>query len=759
MTALRQGEHFPVRVQFHSDWICGTGVGRYGSYDKSVERDHDGLPIVRGGALTALLRDAAETVVRGLDEGESGVWHRWLVRLFGSQPGREGDETGQAPRPSSLVSPPLRLPGPLRKEIIRHGIADATVVVRAGVRINHQTGVASDDTLRVEQRARAGLALTADWTLTIPGASQGDVSWPAELLLRAAASQVTAIGGKRRRGAGRCEVTIGDGGQDRLNELLDKLGETDAETPEPPELVKNSTDAAPLGQRGDQPLKHRHDLRITVHSPVVINRGLRGNVVLTEKFIPGTALLALVARALRERATRLITAGELVITDATIEIDGKRSVPTPLSLRVGKTHPDGPLINTLFHEPGGKTVDPPAYCLEQEDALIVGEPDLIEAIHAAINDEKQRPTEDDGLYVNEGISTGTVLRAQIWAAQDIDITSLDGKQSVGRSKKDDYGHIEVRVLPASESVVSPPPADQGKLVVWLQSDVVLRGENGQPDPTARLLGKLLAERLGVKLVPADDGYRLGVRRIESWQTRWGLPRPSLLALRAGGVASFTVDGVISAKAWRSVLAEGIGERRAEGFGRVSFQADFLGHESVRHRPAGPGKAQRSDDDKAELGPTVATFVRLLRYSWRDRIRDAVLALGASTERRSKLVPPQVSNSQLGALRTLADRLLAESVARAATPPSEAKTAINNWLRATTSIPRRRDQWTELVLTQLSKLVNEPDSVWDLLEMGENRPPSAIDLSVEAIAWTLIEATRVQTRQAQSSSRQRNGGGA
>jgi CRISPR-associated protein Csx10 len=709
---------FPVTVTFTSDWMCGTGTGRFGATDRQLLRDRDGLPMVRGKALAAMLRDGAETVARGLDDGaKRGRWQAWVDYLFGSQPAVErGNATGP-PRPSVLAPRGLRLPAAFRAHIGDDPsttlLAEATIVLRAGVRINRDTGTAADDMLRVDERARAGLTVEGQWTIT-SGTPGKPVPWEAELLLRAAATMVTAIGGKRRRGAGKCAVRIGSGGRDRLVELLDLID--DAAWPPEHEAVR--PERSPLGTRSPDELAPIAELRITALSPLTFNRGPLGNIVLTEQFVPGSTLLALVARAVRGSATDAITGGRLVVTDATVEIDGGRSLPTPLCLARPREDTDGPWRNLLLaNEMAGKATTPDAFCVPGDADAVFAEPRIVEHGHGVIDDKHQRPTEDSGgLYINRALDTGTVLRAQIWATAEVDIdnTRIAGERSLGRSRKDDYGHVSVEVLPLAAGPAKVP--HDGRLTVWLTSDLLLRGENGQPDPTATRLATTLGAALGVTLAPVSGAYK--VRRRESWQTRWGLPRPSLVALRGGSVFRFRVtDGEIDTAAWLRVQSGGLGERTPEGFGRIVLNPPMLRQERVDSRDALPATNDRIADEPA--GEVDVT--KLLEHGWRAKLRRRVLTAAADDTKRATLLSKGVTAAQLGTLRALANRL------------PESTKLIQQW---------------EQKLAPL--LAADGRALWKLLDVA---PPTTVasGLRNETLRTLLVEVARIEVRRQQSGS--------
>lgn len=800
---LRNRQPFAVTVEFLSDWACGTGTTRYGAVDREVHRDRDGLPMLRGKTLVGMLRDAAETVVEALDEGRDRLWHDWLRVLFGDRSGAHGIPGARpGPLPAALVAHPLRLPEPVRAaladldELSRHLARDATVTLRPGVQIDTRTGVAADNMFRVEERASSGLVVTADWQLsfdTLP--PDAPVPWEAEFLLRAAARLVDAVGGKRRRGAGRCRVEVASGGRsdrasgdasgrpvDRLAELLALVDEARPPQVALPAAPDGEPSASPsgagtvgsLGRRRDDVLQHRYDLRITALTPLLFVRGEIGNLVHTERFIPGTALLPALHEALGEQATELITSGRAIVTNATVEIDGRRSLPTPMALQQEKGRPDSALVNLLVPPSDGRHDDRRlrpwgGFCVATEAGIRRATPKLVEWAHSSIEDEPQRPTEDTGgFFVYEAIDTGTVLRAEVWLPADVSLntTRLAGRRRIGRSRKDDYGLVDIEVSTPDPSTVwlrtgvaSPASGHPDELVVWLLSDVLLRGAAGEPAADVGRFAEVLGEALGVGLrLPdaVDDAAEAGTppgalvtfRRVESWQRRWSLPRPSLTGLGAGSVLRFQMVGTPpSAEAYRRVEACGVGERTAEGFGRVALAPELLGRETVVLAPpaspvppqasppvSSPGARPTGGGAPAAVPPLVVDLLvrgwsRELRRRVRERVKDPTV--------RGRLVPDNVGAAQLGTVRTIADRLAADD------DPS----ALLGWIKATRNVLKRSAAWGTDRLDLLERLADGADpELWNLLgvSLPLGVPEVAAALHRPAYAWLLAEAAREQT---------------
>ncbi|WJK38040.1 RAMP superfamily CRISPR-associated protein [Solwaraspora sp. WMMA2056] len=800
---LRNGRPFTVTVVFLSDWACGTGTARHGAVDREVQRDADGLPMLRGKALTAVLRDAAETVAVGLADGAAdGIWYAWVEAVFGSQPGASSrqrlDPGGQfrpqprtSPVPAALQGRPLHLPGPVRAAIAaldersRVLAREAAVLLRPGVQIDVDRHTAADDTLRVEERAAVGLTVTADWQLTFPGLAVGaPVPWEAELLLRAAARLVDAIGGKRRRGAGRCRVTIAgdeaagdDAARDdaagtesagtdvageqvgrRLGALLERVDQARSPAEVVPSAVADPAGAT-LGARMSDPPVHRHDLRITTLTPLLVARGVLGNMVLTERFVPGTSLLPMVAKALGEQATELITGGRAVVTNATVEIAGERSLPLPRALHRPKdADQDQQLVNLLTPRADDSQRLRPmvGFCVaDGAGGIRIAEVDLVTQAHAVVDDGPQRPTEDSGgLFVYEAIAAGTALRCELWLPADADLDTdwLDGEHAIGRSRKDDYGRVRVDVLaPGTPALAARGTVtDSRQLVVWLLSDLLLRGPAGEPVTDPQALAATLAEALRVDLTLPDDspdrlpaGF-LTTRRVESWQRRWSMPRPSLTGLAAGSVVRFDMIGVPDEEALHRVEATGVGDRTAEGYGRLALQPVLLDRTTVAMaaepaaEPAAVSRSAGPQTPAGRPGATPALVTELVRRGWRRELHRTAAVRVADDALRDLLVPPDVSMAQLGALRTLADRLTAGD------DPAQ----VRGWIAATRRNRARRESWGVERLDLLDRLASGDEVLWSHLGV---RPPTGVadELHRPAAGWLLAEVVRAAVERRRS----------
>ncbi|MEA2686926.1 MAG: CRISPR-associated protein Csx10, partial [Actinomycetota bacterium] len=342
------GETLQLALTMTSDWHVGAGYGRPGEVDRLVRRDPDDLPFVPAKTLTGIWRDACEVVARGLDDGTSdGSWQEWVRWIFGSQPaqGEEGPI-----RRAALSIRAARYPAALRNAMPIPGrarVREAVTFVKPRVAIDPATGHARPDFLRFEEMARAGSVLTASARLDFEDLDVAARSVVTALLVMGAA-MVERLGGKRRRGAGSCRMEI-DGAPPLAAVVEWVRGTTIPRAPVP------SANAFTIG---DQPVQFAGrwmvvPLSLRLESPVIVHLRTIGNSVCSLPFIPGGHLLAAaLARLPRAGQVDLGGAarrGELVVTNATVLVEGERAVPVPACLVREKDAEDADPEQTWFN--------------------------------------------------------------------------------------------------------------------------------------------------------------------------------------------------------------------------------------------------------------------------------------------------------------------------------------------------------------------------------------------------------------------------
>lgn len=713
-----------LAIEFLSDWHCGSGAGEHAGIDRTIRLDHNGFPFVPGRTLRGLWRDAAETAARALDDGSQGEWSELAGYIFGDPKLAEQDPLlAQA----ALAVRPAYLSGQWHRALCSNSeekalLTEALRIERSAVAIMDDTGTAAPDHLRLIEFARAGLQLEADIHLRV------ELDWQISLLLQASLKLLDHVGSFRRRGAGRASLTLHNADGSSLETLPQLLKAHQDEVAsfrisDLPELQTAPTPTlAPTGTRAPAvELVHAFDLTFVLKQPAVCTRSVRGNTIMSHDYLPGATVLPIIAQAIGNDASSLIRSNQLVVTPAhpVVSQDGQtgiRSAATPLVL----TSPDK---GRAWHDNAEAVVDLRAsanaadptrrpirgWCGIAADAfsgnLTIGSVELVTIAHASIDDDQQR-TLTNGLYALQAIAAGTVLRSEVWLPHGTDqkilnsIQTMNGQQvSVGRYRHGDYGFADLQV-----TAVDSRPSDNAKtdqFTVWLESDAVLLNEFGQADASEEQLTKAIRELLAAQGIDTElFEASLLTNRIDSWTATTALPRPSIIGLAAGSVATFLIEnGEFALAKIETALAQGIGVRRAEGFGRVRLLHEPRTGSSwaaIQSTPFSVRSNSPDDDENLDDWARASDWDSFRRMAWRDEILRRMRDLAV---READDILPGTSLSNLGTLRRAAIELAADDQ------------AVERWIAGIENRPSMQATWAEcLASTGFVAAVGRPKAV-------------------------------------------------
>jgi CRISPR-associated protein Csx10 len=744
---------FTITVKMLSDWHIGCGAGRTGDIDSLVQRDQDGFPYIPAKTLTGIWRDACELIALGLDNGnEDGAWKKWLDYLFGEQPSIAKQVIEASPRSAALSIRAAFLPVNLRTALKdKPHLKEALSFVKPGIQIDAESGCAKEDFLRFEEMVRGGTILEAKCEFNLPKDEyQRRVAYA---LLIAGSKLLERLGGKRRRGAGKCQLVINKNTyqEENIQDWIDWL-EANQEAPCVPESDEDSNTNNEQYTQTENDSWLQCPLTITTKSPLIISKRTVGNITETLDYIPGTHLLRLVIRKLAHLGVNLssaIACGDILITNATLEVDGQQGRPVPLALFYeklgGGIEKDGAVYNRFLEFPSGDK-QLKGYrggyigSTNQSNLPKYAKANLIIGTHNTIEDEYQRPTSDvGGVYSYQAIQPGTKLQAELRLRRSLAEQlskkqkkwwdCLKGEDSLGQSKKDDYGavHIEIATPKKDEIKIEN---NQGKLTVWLFSDVLIRDERLRPSTSIDDFRKELEKHLSVKFeIQGEEGEKLSLiarqNRIDSWQVRWGLPRPSLVGLAAGTCVVFQIKDY--EKIEPSTLTEltsklveieasGIGERRAEGYGQICFNDPILTTTISNLNNTNQDNKSQSLSSSSNLSKQLIfpsdrafSYARIIeKAAWREAIRRAVLKIAAMPENRFGIKANQPTMSQLGAFRSILGQLHQPEVGQLG--------YVTKWLNSLEDTPNRKEKWSPQTLKEIRALISNENHIWSILNL-------------------------------------------
>ncbi|HKQ08172.1 MAG TPA: hypothetical protein VJ464_23810 [Blastocatellia bacterium] len=154
---------------------------------------------------------------------------------------------------------------------------------------------------------------------------------------------------------------------------------------------------------------------------------------------------------------------------------------------------------------------------------------------------------------------------------------IEGEATLGKSRSGGYGRVRFHDPQIDNNwsefnVGQLQSSDDGEifagqLIITLLSDALLRdSESGQfvvdAETVTAALNDTLQSSLGAPLAFMSQ------RVVGGFNRKWGLPLPQVFATSMGSVFAYESASVKLSKL-RELIEKGIGERRAEGFGRVA----------------------------------------------------------------------------------------------------------------------------------------------------------------------------------------------
>ena len=742
-----------LQLKFESDWHVGSGQEEPGGDDRLVCRDADDLPYVPAKTLTAMLRDTAERIAIGteLESTENATsLKRWVLWIFGDQPTRDEflrhDRIHEArlsvrsahfPRSiRDLLRPPAR--GQSAERMKRQELRDALVFSKASVKIG-LNGQALNSHLRYDQMARGSVILVSENLSLDLSDLDGDQTAFVKHFLVAIVATTERLGAKRRRGAGRVAITMNcDGLQDAAaaGKFFEKL---------------TKVPVVPCdGGAADQTLEAVHNdpanaasawtnlpFTLTAETPLRMTKQTIGNVTRTLDYVPGTMLLPIVAKALRKVGMlandvhQLIATSDLRVSNATLAfMSGGNAIPglpVPAAWFQGKgdqssmTRIDGASCRFEEHGTDHEQTHPKA-CREGYLGVVgagnqrapFATVRKVVIPHNTVAEAEQRPTtEVGGVFSNEAIEARTVLCGEIMLRGIDDATiealraELASTHRLGRAKKDAYGLVRMTVAgtggPQHAGGVTGNLADQ-TITLWLTSDMILRESNLKSAPTQATLVAAIAGSLGLQagdLICKDQLEQphafLRFRRLESWQVGWGLPRPSIVAIAAGSCIRLTIkSGVhVTADALKKLEVDGLGERRAEGFGRLLINdanvTTAISTQAVSTATLAAW-AEAVPNNAADDGAD--TFFRINQVIWKRYIRKEATRLAKANYLGLDPKSSKPPASQMGIVRGLLRQL---------GPPGTNQSIVDR-LEALTTV--RAEKWPGNTLSDIIDMVSE-----------------------------------------------------
>jgi CRISPR-associated protein Csx10 len=348
--------------------------------------------------------------------------------------------------------------------------------------------------------------------------------------------------------------------------------------------------------------------RIRLVEPALLT-GIEGNPNdgVSLDYLPGSVLRGAIMRKYRQQHGPLDAANDqirrLFLENSTRFLNGylvntaddpalcRRGLPLPLSFQREKGTKE-PLYDFSVKEPSEgpwQSVSTPFGILTEDHQ---GKPIIyplqpkrqLKVHNQRLDRDAGRPTERAGeVYRYESLAADQTFEAVILCDRETDTALLkpllQGEILLGGARSGGYGRAFFQAI--TEEMAWREIG--GKLItgavndgftVTLLSDALVRDSWGQFVASAEAIKVALEQRW--RLAPNSllcEGERSFWRgQINGgFNRRWGLPLPQALAIKMGSVFAFSLSAgcQCTTDQLNTLEAEGIGERRAEGFGRVA----------------------------------------------------------------------------------------------------------------------------------------------------------------------------------------------
>lgn len=342
--------------------------------------------------------------------------------------------------------------------------------------------------------------------------------------------------------------------------------------------------------------------QIELHEPLLATQIQNGeaNSSISYPFIPGSMIRgAIIGRYLTSHPVRdvdkdeqfrhLFLSGKVCYLNGYPHANQLRALPKPLSWFCRKDEADDPAaeIYDFAHEPQtGEPFKSPSqgqFVGQTSESVWLGSPRMIGLVHNTSTDPNRKDEKNSQVYRYEALAPGQTFGGAIVAEDagllaEIETLLKAGYFNLGGSYTAGYGRVAITniILETNWQEFTPITAyqerydeddnldDAGEFfrdepsvaIVTCLSDLIWRDVNGQ-------VNGALKTPAGGK--PTNAFYRL--RPVGGFNRKWGLPLPQAWAVQAGSVFVFPPECYQELTTW---VVHGVGERRAEGFGRVAL---------------------------------------------------------------------------------------------------------------------------------------------------------------------------------------------
>ena len=391
------------------------------------------------------------------------------------------------------------------------------------------------------------------------------------------------------------------------------------------------------------------DLTIVLRTPVVSYEVPMSNEVRSLDFLRGTVLLPWVHRLLGRECggdtddtlvRDAVVNGDLLVSDAVAVVDDRVGLPMPLVLSSPKVERRGrgwiTAVNRLLVE------EPEEVHKPLRSGYVFPAADGDRECPAAADEERKLPplagwsgappltgrqstaheaatgaAKDGQLFLVRALPAGLTLRATVTMSPALHeragarLAGLAGRALDARIGARRLSGTFGRALCTFSEARPLAPAEPvgGETTIWFTSDVLVRSSGlGPGGGFEDLRGTFKRAGVPIELVdipPGEKRFRAGVRhrRVDSWSAASHQPRATRMAVQAGSVLRIRPLADDAARGLARLALTGVGELRAQGFGRFVVGHPLLEREEFRLTRLDAkdfmGRAARTDEQEEQ----------------------------------------------------------------------------------------------------------------------------------------------------------------
>ncbi|MDI6604248.1 MAG: hypothetical protein QME35_03775 [Thermoanaerobacteraceae bacterium] len=212
--------------------------------------------------------------------------------------------------------------------------------------------------------------------------------------------------------------------------------------------------------------------------------------------------------------------------------------------------------------------------------------DKISNLH--INKSKER----NNLFRYESIKRGQIFKGIIKVEDESYVDEIkellrDVEIYIGGSKGSGYGRCRITNIKLEEDnpeyqIFKDKYYFKDYIFLYAMSDIIYRNELGEYKTFIE--PEYICKELNLKKVEFIDSS-IETKRITNFNNKWNCRTPQIIGIKAGSVFKYRIEGDIDKKVLKKFTDKGIGERKADGFGRFviidSMNDSYLNYDNER----------------------------------------------------------------------------------------------------------------------------------------------------------------------------------